>query len=459
MVMDSMTASMCYRGVGNLDYARVLVEFDAEKDLKNEIEVQYRDKVNRIKGSKKVKVLYDWKPCRCTECKVFGHEFSQCKLNANKGIGNDQMVEKVPVANNGDKYAGSKDKEGVFTGRSQAGVRKVWNLKAKEAEGMKKSVNKYAVLHSLPDDDDQELRILKDRMIVDHFLNKNVEPTPIEAANWTEDMRKYYKDKSVVEIVNEVEGDKAEDVVSDTEGITKNIEVNEVNGLNTLEKQKEIRNLIVSENLKVCAVLETRIRSKKLQVVCDKVYQGWEWISNMQCCNKGCRIVLGWDDQVVNVQILNRTSQSMFCVISVEHLKIKFFYTFVYAANEGVDRRELWTELKQNTVWDKVRDMAEIECDNRNWNELLKFLADSCVHKSIVWVVKRLTLAACVYTIWQERNRRIFKDVQRNSQEVINEIKDNVRHKLLGITVNNSANVRKVEARWSVQCKRLVQRV
>ncbi|PWA40462.1 hypothetical protein CTI12_AA562450 [Artemisia annua] len=249
MVMDSMTASMCYRGIGNLDYARVLVEFDAEKDLKYEIEVQYRDKENRIKGSKKVKVLYDWKPCRCTECKVFGHEFSQCKLNANKGTGNDQMVEKVPVANNGDKYAGSKDKEGVFTGRSeqnkwngqrqngtnkrfnnsykqdagrkfsneeskyvgntgQAGVRKVWNLKEKEAEGMKKSVNKYAVLHSLLDDDDQELRILKDRMIVDQFLNKNVEPTPTEAANWTEDMRKYYKDKSVVEIVNEVEGDK-----------------------------------------------------------------------------------------------------------------------------------------------------------------------------------------------------------------------------------------------------------
>ncbi|PWA61793.1 reverse transcriptase zinc-binding domain-containing protein [Artemisia annua] len=128
--------------------------------------------------------------------------------------------------------------------------------------------------------------------------------------------------------------------------------------------------------------------------------------------------------------------------------------------SENEDLQHLFFKCSFSTaVWDKVRDMAEIECDNRNWNELLKFLADSCVHKSIVWVVKRLTLAACVYTIWQERNRRIFKDVQRNSQEVINEIKDNVRHKLLGITVNNSANVRKVEARWSVQCKRLVQRV
>ena len=42
---------------------------------------------------------------------------------------------------------------------------------------------------------------------------------------------------------------------------------------------------------------------------------------------------------------------------------------------------------------------------------------------------------------------------------MFNEIKDNVRHKLMGITVKNSANVRKVEARWSVQCKMLVQKV
>ncbi|PWA90585.1 hypothetical protein CTI12_AA093830 [Artemisia annua] len=37
MVMDSMIASMCYKGVGSLDYARVLVEIDAEKEIKNEI--------------------------------------------------------------------------------------------------------------------------------------------------------------------------------------------------------------------------------------------------------------------------------------------------------------------------------------------------------------------------------------------------------------------------------------
>ncbi|PWA52348.1 hypothetical protein CTI12_AA455900 [Artemisia annua] len=105
-------------------------------------------------------------------------------------------------------------------------------------------------------------------------------------------------------------------------------------------------------------------------------------------------------------------------------------------------------------VWDKVRDIAEIEYDYRNWNELLKCLAYSCVQNSIVLVVKRLALAASVYTIWQERNGRIFKDVHKTSQEVFNDIADIIRHKLLGITVKNSVNVRKVEARWNVKCKK-----
>ena len=61
--------------------------------------------------------------------------------------------------------------------------RKAWNLKEKEAEEMRKTANKYSVLSSLPDDDDQEIRILKDRIIVDQYLNKKLQPTPSESVN------------------------------------------------------------------------------------------------------------------------------------------------------------------------------------------------------------------------------------------------------------------------------------
>ncbi|GJR46910.1 hypothetical protein Tco_1315013 [Tanacetum coccineum] len=53
LIMDTMTASMCYSGLGRLDFALVLVEMDTEKEFKKEIEVQYRDGENKIKGIKK----------------------------------------------------------------------------------------------------------------------------------------------------------------------------------------------------------------------------------------------------------------------------------------------------------------------------------------------------------------------------------------------------------------------
>ncbi|GKE62411.1 zinc knuckle CX2CX4HX4C containing protein, partial [Tanacetum coccineum] len=74
IMMDTMAANMCYKGIGNFKYARVLVEMDVDKEIKGEIEIQYKDKSNNIKGCKKLKVMYDWKPPACSKCKVFGHD-------------------------------------------------------------------------------------------------------------------------------------------------------------------------------------------------------------------------------------------------------------------------------------------------------------------------------------------------------------------------------------------------
>ncbi|GJY86838.1 RNA-directed DNA polymerase, eukaryota, reverse transcriptase zinc-binding domain protein [Tanacetum coccineum] len=78
LVMDNMIANMCHNGLGRLDFARVLVEMDADIEFKKTIEVQYRDNSNKVKGTKMVNVTYDWKPAVCTHCKVFGHNSIGC---------------------------------------------------------------------------------------------------------------------------------------------------------------------------------------------------------------------------------------------------------------------------------------------------------------------------------------------------------------------------------------------
>lgn len=78
--IDIMKTNMCQYGEGRLDFTRVLEEIQAVKGCKEKIEVQYRDKDKNKKGTKEVKVEYDWKPDYCKESKVFGHSFQDCTV-------------------------------------------------------------------------------------------------------------------------------------------------------------------------------------------------------------------------------------------------------------------------------------------------------------------------------------------------------------------------------------------
>ncbi|GJY85020.1 RNA-directed DNA polymerase, eukaryota, reverse transcriptase zinc-binding domain protein [Tanacetum coccineum] len=80
MVMDYVIANMREFGVGRSNYDRVLVEIDAKKEIKEEIKIKYTDKGNCVKGTKDVKVMYDWKPECCPHFYVFGHCYKKCKV-------------------------------------------------------------------------------------------------------------------------------------------------------------------------------------------------------------------------------------------------------------------------------------------------------------------------------------------------------------------------------------------
>ncbi|GJT15341.1 RNA-directed DNA polymerase, eukaryota, reverse transcriptase zinc-binding domain protein [Tanacetum coccineum] len=126
ILMDSMTAAMCHKSIGNISYARVPVEMDSEKELKNEIEIQYVDKCNNVKGNKKVQVTYDWKQPICTHCKVFRHELWNCKNGGNVNIGNKSSKDDEENKEKGVGYGGIRhDKNDEFI--NQGRRRQQWN--------------------------------------------------------------------------------------------------------------------------------------------------------------------------------------------------------------------------------------------------------------------------------------------------------------------------------------------
>ncbi|GKC89584.1 RNA-directed DNA polymerase, eukaryota, reverse transcriptase zinc-binding domain protein [Tanacetum coccineum] len=139
ILMDTTTAAMCHTGNGSFDYTKVLVEMDTEKKFKNEVEIQYRDNMNKVKD------------------------------------------------------------------------------------------------------------------MISYFKEK-----------WKKDRRKEEQEKNVGTVV--------EDVMEDITGTTKLIK--------------------------------------------DNVMTGIEY------CKKGCRIVLGWDSSKVNIQVINKTNQSIYCLVSVEQYNV-----------------------------------------------------------------------------------------------------------------------------------------
>ncbi|PWA98935.1 hypothetical protein CTI12_AA014150 [Artemisia annua] len=58
MIMDKMTAEMCMNASGKFAYARVLVEVDAKKGLKDRIEIQYKNAQQSVVRTRYVKVEY-----------------------------------------------------------------------------------------------------------------------------------------------------------------------------------------------------------------------------------------------------------------------------------------------------------------------------------------------------------------------------------------------------------------
>ncbi|GKB53257.1 hypothetical protein Tco_0904010 [Tanacetum coccineum] len=85
---------------------------------------------------------------------------------------------------------------------------------------------------------------------------------------------------------------------------------------------------------------------------------------------------------------------------------------------------------------------------------IMQFLTDDDNGNNIRSIVRRIAFAACIYSIWQEKNGRIFREVRRNCDEVFKNIMDKVKHRLLGLTVKDSLVVRDIESKWDISCRK-----
>ena len=84
-----------------------------------------------------------------------------------------------------------------------------------------------------------------------------------------------------------------------------------VRGLNRPLKQKEVRQVVKDNKLSLCAILESHVDVAQLFSICKSVFKNWDWTSNGSHCNKGTRIILGWDPSILDVMVISQSPQVM----------------------------------------------------------------------------------------------------------------------------------------------------
>jgi hypothetical protein len=118
-----------------------------------------------------------------------------------------------------------------------------------------------------------------------------------------------------------------------------------VRGLNKVSNQKQVSDLISSNGVSVCGVLETHLFKNNLNKACKSVFGNWRWISNFDVSKGGTRIIVGWDPASVNVMVIHQDYQVIHCFIEPVNGGEGFFCSFIYAYHRMVPRRDLWAQL------------------------------------------------------------------------------------------------------------------
>ncbi|GJU36268.1 hypothetical protein Tco_1184622 [Tanacetum coccineum] len=213
-------------------------------------------------------------------------------------------------------------------------------------------------------------------------------------------------DDSQVDNKEEAAASKAKNVDLDSE-IKEIITAWNIRGLNRAPKQSEVRHVINESQLSVYAMLESHVDLAALFHVCCKVFHQWDWISNASLCSKGCRIIVGWNRDIVDVLVITQSDQAMHVKITHKANNKTMYCSFIYASNDLRVRFQLWIDLRlyknlvRGVMWLLMGDfnvalniedsfsgsssMSSAMCDFKECMEDIEVLDINCTSLQYTW--------------------------------------------------------------------------
>nr|GEY95170.1 hypothetical protein [Tanacetum cinerariifolium] len=96
---------------------------------------------------------------------------------------------------------------------------------------------------------------------------------------------------------------------------------------------------VINDNkLSMCAILESHVATHNLERLCKHVFKNWNWISNAMSCLKGTRIIVGWNQNDVDVTVIHQDPQVIHARIWIKADRKEFFLLFCDGILRKLDR-------------------------------------------------------------------------------------------------------------------------
>ncbi|KAL0299874.1 UNVERIFIED_CONTAM: hypothetical protein Sangu_3151300 [Sesamum angustifolium] len=142
-----------------------------------------------------------------------------------------------------------------------------------------------------------------------------------------------------------------------------------VRGLNRRDHQVAVKELVSESRLQFLGLLETRVSAVNVSRV-QTFLPRWSWFTDY--AGPGNRIWIAWDDELLDVNVLDLDNQFIHCRITIRCAHLSILATVVYGANDTISRRGLWQKLVllANSISDEpwivggdfntVLDMSEV---------------------------------------------------------------------------------------------------
>ncbi|GJV18645.1 hypothetical protein Tco_1367665 [Tanacetum coccineum] len=170
----------------------------------------------------------------------------------------------IPIFESRHNLSSSKDKEKATQSSKQSRSR--WRISKENIDELRRSANKFSILEEIHDCKDPEEQMLIEKEIMDKFVKNQRQPTIEDSSKWTAGMFKYFKEQWKSKWINECLDE--EDVFDEVNGILKKMTAWNVRGMCNRDMQKDVKKFIRDEKLSICVVLETRIKEKKINMIC-----------------------------------------------------------------------------------------------------------------------------------------------------------------------------------------------